>query len=161
MMAKVTVIDALTEGTNCYAVDVWGNMAVDITYPYGEKSFSQLIELREGEVVVCAYCLTGKDETLPSELCCVPRTVVLYLTDRAYGGPEEGGWWYDYSHPEVEIEVDEREVGPLLEIFERMAKERNARRNHNISSVASEGRYEVRLVQGKAPYLPEERPHYE
>ncbi len=24
-------------------------------------------------------------------------TVALYETGRAYGGPEEGGWWYDYG----------------------------------------------------------------
>lgn len=25
--------------------------------------------------------------------------VQMYETGRAYGGPEEGGWWYDYGEP--------------------------------------------------------------
>jgi len=26
-------------------------------------------------------------------------TVAVYICDRAYGGPEEGGWWYDCGVP--------------------------------------------------------------
>jgi hypothetical protein len=25
--------------------------------------------------------------------------VTIYGIDRCYGGPEEGGWWYDWYHP--------------------------------------------------------------
>jgi hypothetical protein len=27
-------------------------------------------------------------------------SVHLFVTDRAYGGREEGGWWYDCGYPE-------------------------------------------------------------
>ncbi len=26
-------------------------------------------------------------------------TVAICLEDRAYGGSEEGGWWYNYGYP--------------------------------------------------------------
>ena len=26
-------------------------------------------------------------------------TVAVFEVDRAYGGPEEGGWWFDYGQP--------------------------------------------------------------
>lgn len=28
-----------------------------------------------------------------------PFFVNVYQLDRGYGGPEEGGWWYDYEYP--------------------------------------------------------------
>src|SRR5947207_1725457 len=28
-------------------------------------------------------------------------SVAVYRCDRAYGGPEEGGWWYDFGEPQL------------------------------------------------------------
>ena len=27
-------------------------------------------------------------------------TVAIFFVDRAYGGPEEGGWWFDTGEPD-------------------------------------------------------------
>ena len=108
---------------------------------------------------------------------CMPKhafyTVAVYLEDRAYGGPEEGGWYYTCG----ERRDNPEETGCVPAIFrasdEALAIEccyqTNQRLNatlnkgrREISSVLSEGRYVARVCEG----YPEERfplvrPHYE
>lgn len=36
-------------------------------------------------------------------------------TSRAYGGPEEGGWWYDHFTPTVEVEMVVSDADKLRE----------------------------------------------
>jgi len=31
-------------------------------------------------------------------------SVTVYLVNMAYGGPEDGGWWYDTGHPSQDHE---------------------------------------------------------
>lgn len=90
--------------------------------------------------------------------------VAVYLADRAYGGPEEGGWWFD--------------TGELVRAVRRFKSEERAiaycrRLNHLLdvtlnkgrrpkSSVISEGVFEAQLSEGEPPTrYPTERPHYE
>jgi hypothetical protein len=93
----------------------------------------------------------------------------LYLTNRAYGGPEEGGWWYDYYCPEQlpdvapcygpfateeEARTKREEIKPLLDIH-------NGDRRSDVNSVISDGCY-VLLIEGHLPkHQPETKPHYE
>ena len=35
------------------------------------------------------------------------KYVNVYLVQQGYGGPEEGGWWYDYGVPHVSIPCGE------------------------------------------------------
>jgi hypothetical protein len=93
--------------------------------------------------------------------------VNLYLIDRAFGGHEEGGWYFDCGEPVLH---------PLNRVFEHYAdaekyfhdeclpaeKELNQGRP-SISSVLSQGRYHFRIgseFEVPAPF-PSERPHYE
>tara|TARA_X000000950_G_scaffold231210_1_gene279700 strand:+ start:278 stop:670 length:393 start_codon:yes stop_codon:yes gene_type:complete len=99
-----------------------------------------------------------------------PKYVNLYLIDRALGGWEEGGWWYDYGIPqqshiftpedgEPEEQFNMR-VEYFLEEKEREVKEMNEGRRP-ISSVLSEGRYWVGEEDAPAESWPKERPYYE
>lgn len=89
--------------------------------------------------------------------------IAFYELDRRYGGPEEGGWWYN--------------TGQLVRIFRTVKSEERARllanrANHildlvqkrkDIYSMAySGGRYCAEVYQDKCPeYWPERRPFYE
>lgn len=90
--------------------------------------------------------------------------VAFYEIDRAWGGPEEGGWWFDCGQLVRTFRVakseDEalglaRRANDLLHVLQR-----------NCCSVGSVlydgGRYEARVYSNTAPaFFPETVPHYE
>ena len=105
------------------------------------------------------------------------KYVNVYLEDRAYGGPEEGGWWYDYRTPATDASgagvvppewfspapVTQRTVNVdrvRAEIQERCYWANSDRRD-DISSVTSEGRFIVLVEDHEPREWPETRPHYE
>ena len=87
----------------------------------------------------------------------------FYECDRAYGGPEEGGWWYDTSalvrtfrcFPTKETAIAAAKRGNAL-------LERLQRNKTSVNSVTYQGGQHAILVhQNCAPtYLPTERPQY-
>lgn len=96
--------------------------------------------------------------------------VSVYLADRAYGGPEEGGWYYDCGYPATEYGQFTRVFGKKAEQAALAYKRRLDR--HLIKhlnkgrrpkwSVASDGVYEAVLDRGEFPGpYPTERPYYE
>ena len=106
-------------------------------------------------------------------------TVAIYMIDRAYGGREEGGWWYTTGQ-RIDTPEDGIEAADLLSVFPnsvgnaedeacahcRVLNERlNATANigrRDIGSVLSRGRYAAGVFPGYAPRgFPERRPHYE
>lgn len=109
-------------------------------------------------------------ETLPAPFW----TVAIYLVDKSYGGPEEGGWWYT---------LGERQDQPLEGLSNTLLaficpSEQAAMRfakivqdkldaginvgRRDISSVLSTGRYYAEVHNGYPPaFYPETRPHYE
>lgn len=115
-------------------------------------------------------------------------TVAIYLCDRAYGGPEEGGWWYDCGE-RVDHVLEGINPNSLLTVFtgegtvykdtdEQSAGEQEAhayaallqaqldatvnKGRRPISSVLSEGQYFARAYPGHPPtHFPATRPHYE
>ncbi len=95
------------------------------------------------------------------------HTVAIYLVDRAYGGPEEGGWWYDHGEPAVEY-IEFLRGFPGKEDAERYATELNE--NHcrvwnkdrpSIGSMRSIGHFRAKVMEGFPRAWPEETPHYE
>lgn len=96
------------------------------------------------------------------------RTVAFHNIDRAYGGAEEGGWYYDCGEPCAELKEHTRTI-----------KNRNAAERHlsrltkmeaelnegcrPIYSVAYDGDAVQAIMQrGTIPHeWPTERPHYE
>ena len=98
----------------------------------------------------------------------------VYLADRAYGGPEEGGWYYDYGVPVESRRVlsptdylrPENYVNPHSEYETELAflTARYDRLNQGrpeVHSVNSVGRYIVIEEDGFANGYPETIPHYE
>lgn len=95
----------------------------------------------------------------------------IYLHDRAYGGPEEGGWWYDtYSPIDGASDWDspppqhghfptEDEAAKAMGAITRWCNAENFLRR-DPSSVASEGHYVVILESWPAEFFPKRRPHY-
>lgn len=107
-------------------------------------------------------------------------TVAIYLVDQAYGGPEEGGWWYQCGEridhvlddvPNAMLMLVVSDFGGLTgelgaSNFARIVQEKldatvNVGRRE-ISSVLSTGRYVAQVYNGHPPHhFPETRPHYD
>lgn len=93
--------------------------------------------------------------------------VSVYLCDLSYGGPEEGGWWYDTGSP---IERANRFLKTFKDKEEALAYRDRLQRaldivwnsgRYPISSVLSQGIYKARCHEEEmpAPY-PSNRPQY-
>ncbi len=101
-------------------------------------------------------------------------TVAIYLVDKAYGGPEEGGWYYTCGQ-RCDDDVYGVDGTDYLGVFPTLQSALAARvalqdkldagvnvGRRDISSVLSEGRYEAQAHNGHPPHdFPEVRPHYE
>ena len=95
----------------------------------------------------------------------------IYLWDRAFGGREEGGWWYDTHDPFTGyLDSDnnppahgkfasEAQAVAALEAIEEWCAAENQMRRHP-SSVLSEGHYVVLLEGFPSMPQPEHRPRY-
>lgn len=126
----------------------------------------------ESDTNPCDGCLPGCIAKAPPQF----YSVAIYLEDRAYGGPEEGGWYYDCG-VRIDSMRELEELGPwrtprifLTEesatIYCRKVNDRIEttinKGRREISSVLSEGRYCAAVHEGYPPtHYPTERPHYE
>jgi hypothetical protein len=89
-------------------------------------------------------------------------TVYAYMYDRAYGGPEEGGWYYNTEQPlrreTYTMSLTDaikwcRRANDLLEMVNKNRRE--------VSSVLSEGRYRYGwTLRSKPVAKPRHRPTY-
>lgn len=103
--------------------------------------------------------------------------VCVTLSDRAYGGPEEGDWWYDTANPEdQEAKWLTHELGgPWLypsgkskeayakcnEMNEALKQSGANRGRLSVDSVLSIGQYQCTVFEGYPCYMPRETPIYE
>ena len=78
-----------------------------------------------------------------------PTVITIHEIWQQYGGPEEGGWYYQCGEPIENICIFSKEtaVSELLRLHAKYEDE--------------EGEYDIRLDQKYAEYYPSERPHYE
>jgi hypothetical protein len=75
---------------------------------------------------------------------------------RVYGGPEEGGWYYDDFEPQRVLMVPAAKAERCERLLQRWQDHQNAGRP-KLSSVLSNGRAQWRTgIEGRTP-----RPHYE
>ena len=90
--------------------------------------------------------------------------VAVYMVDRAYGGHEEGGWWFDYGELVRTMRVftnEEKAVSYCRRMNDLLHITLNKGRRE-ISSVLSEGQYAAEIWDNHAPkYYPDCKPHYE
>lgn len=92
--------------------------------------------------------------------------IAVYERDRLYGGPEEGGWWYDTGQKirTIAVVAGEEAAYAMARRVNRLLEYRDDFYNRvRISSVAYQGgELRVRVYKGTAPdHYPEERPYYE
>jgi hypothetical protein len=92
--------------------------------------------------------------------------VAIYKCNRAYGGPEEGGWWYDMGELVKIIKVfkDEDRAYQYAYDIQRLLRilVNKKRPERDINSVLCEGMYCAEVHEGSPPTMyPETRPHYE
>lgn len=84
----------------------------------------------------------------------------VYMVDRAYGGPEEGGWYFDYGVPHRSLVPKNKKSARILfsalSTYRRRLNEGRA----DISSVLSEGQFIVRVEDSPPQVWPSTRPHY-
>ena len=89
--------------------------------------------------------------------------VAFYEVDRAYGGPEEGGWYYDTGRcvRPLGVYLNDEAAHKAAQRANRLL-ERLQRRRRSVDSVLYEGgRFRAFSFAGLAPeYFPAERPHY-
>ncbi len=115
--------------------------------------------------------LEGEDETGSWEIAdATPHLYAnLYLHDRDYGGPEEGGWWYDtYTPADGDWDETPPRYGHFTSVEEaekamvelRAWCERENSNRRSPSSVASEGHFCARLESWPPEPMPARRPHY-
>ena len=99
--------------------------------------------------------------------------VGVYLEDRAFGGREEGGWWYDYGILQTARWVyEECGVFPSCHStraaalvaraqFQTGLDKLNSERRSDIGSVLSEGRFAAVIHENELPKnYPESKPRY-
>ncbi len=102
---------------------------------------------------------------------CKWLTVAVYLCDKAYGGSEEGGWWYTYGDlykeipPIVLINPTYAQVREAHDKLEKIIEDQELNPKgyrSDLSSVCCEGRYMPCAHTGELPeHFPSERPYYE
>ena len=99
--------------------------------------------------------------------CKAPQvTVAVYFVTRRFGGPEEGGWWYDAGEPS-------EAHAALTRGFDRWSEAESYRAHlcenvlpalnegrRELSSVLSDGRFAVEIQEGQPRPFPDRRPHY-
>lgn len=100
--------------------------------------------------------------------------VGLYLVDRAWGGAEEGGWWFDYGELVEDPEIY-KELGAMPATFPTLGDAGSFMRGLNdavnrlnegrpdIGQTNSRGRYELMSFDGVSlpKHFPDRRPTYE
>ena len=93
--------------------------------------------------------------------------VAVYEVNRCYGGPEEGGWWYDAGQLIRQMRQfrNEDQAYEYSRRLNRRLRSRNFGPNQGrreLSSVLSDGEYQACVWEDHAPkFYPEVRPHYE
>ena len=93
--------------------------------------------------------------------------VGIYDVDRAYGGPEEGGWWYDTGTLERDLKVSFTNSA-LAHVYRRRVQKKLNRTKYNnrgpysdLGSVLGDGRYQALVFEQELPKVfPIETPYY-
>lgn len=92
------------------------------------------------------------------------RYVNVYSVNRHYGGPEEGGWWYDSGELMLSVRVTGKDAGEVeaaeLILVGKLSESYSDTRSR-YSMVPRDVDYHVMIEEHEGKDWPEERPHYE
>ena len=98
-------------------------------------------------------------------------STTIYFTERRFGGPEEGGWYYDTYEPLDSEELAELKVSTLKTVtqaggikvgkllFQPIVDKLNEGRRP-LHSVLSDGVYTILTIEGPPHPMPDRRPTY-
>lgn len=81
----------------------------------------------------------------------------VYSVERMYGGPEEGGWWYDLGEPVLSRKT--KSYRKAVRMAERL-KKRWPKTDSRYSVLGGED-YSIYIENKPAKMYPESIPHYE
>jgi hypothetical protein len=84
-----------------------------------------------------------------------------YNVNRFYGGPHEGGWWYDAGEPIASVPLREEDPTAVIEWDAYLREKVGWTSQHDRYSVLGHDEFEVRPDDYFARFFPEETPHYE
>ncbi len=93
--------------------------------------------------------------------------VAVYDCEQRYGGPEEGGWWYDAGTLVRVVRVfanEERAYSYARRLNSRLQSRAFGPNvgKHSYTSACSEGEVQAQVLEDAAPaFFPATRPHYE
>ncbi len=87
-----------------------------------------------------------------------PFYVALVSSDKAYGGPEEGGWYFDTQ--EVIEQVAVSSLASMCAIVQDMMNRYTNAGKHRPDSVLCRGWYEILVRTKPVMQEPRLRPHY-
>jgi len=90
--------------------------------------------------------------------------VAFYRIDREYGGPEEGGWYYDSGSliRVSRVTFDEAEAMRIVARANDLLRFLQRHKRPVGSVVYAGDRYQARVYRNNAPdYYPQETPYYE
>lgn len=105
---------------------------------------------------------SARDEMITNQVDTSCLYLNAYELERCYGGPEEGGWWFDSGTPVLSYWVGghPKDLATALQIIYSQWEEAVAT-SREYTSVLGGLEIEVRLEDHPAKYFPEETPRYE
>ena len=101
----------------------------------------------------------GEPNSIPDTVRAEPRFVSVYCVTRHYGGPEEGGWWYNRYDLETSLPIAWK--GPSADECELFLRRVYGDGEGNIYSVSGGHQYEYVREYERGQHQTKGRPHYE
>lgn len=86
--------------------------------------------------------------------------VNAYEVERCYGGPEEGGWYFNAGYPIASVPVLKKRAGEVIDLLEESLGSQYED-NGSIYSVVGGPELNIYVEDHKAEPWPKRRPHYE
>lgn len=106
------------------------------------------------------FKMPGHTEGEERHPTCCPSVVYVnaYAETLAYGGGEEGGWWYSVGEPLGSIPIDvNTDPSAFIEHYKLLFKDVQIRRK---SSMGGQDLV-IRVEEHQAEFYPDHKPHYE
>ncbi len=111
---------------------------------------------------LCHYCkdpIDSDEEREGAHWACLPiQYVSVYSVTREFGGPEEGGWWYDCKNLLATVPADDKTCEAREALLEDWFKDYNWGK---LSSVNGGEKIRVYSERKKGEFETKGRPHYE
>lgn len=87
-----------------------------------------------------------------------PSVITIHETTLNYGGPEEGGWWYQEGHPCLTHCIFSKKQA--VKEYVIYADEYDVWDQPSLGISTTSSNYEVNFSNDYAKHYPEERPYY-